>query len=123
MQLGIYFRELSWQNAKKLPSENTDMYNPAPVCLLDYLTEVSRYYKVSEIASRLDVEPSTVSRWLARESEPKEVYVDRLKQMLMPFGDSADRKADFTFIDLFAGIGGIRMGFEHHGGKCVFTSE
>ena len=27
------------------------------------------------------------------------------------------------FIDLFAGIGGIRMGFESHGGECVFTSE
>jgi len=29
----------------------------------------------------------------------------------------------FRFVDLFAGIGGIRMGFEAHGGECVFTSE
>jgi DNA (cytosine-5)-methyltransferase 1 len=29
----------------------------------------------------------------------------------------------FTFIDLFAGIGGMRMGFEAAGGRCVFTSE
>jgi len=29
----------------------------------------------------------------------------------------------FRFIDLFAGIGGIRSGFEAHGGQCVFTSE
>lgn len=29
----------------------------------------------------------------------------------------------FTFIDLFAGIGGMRQGFEKAGGKCVFTSE
>ena len=29
----------------------------------------------------------------------------------------------FKFIDLFAGIGGIRIAFEKQGGKCVFTSE
>jgi DNA (cytosine-5)-methyltransferase 1 len=29
----------------------------------------------------------------------------------------------FTFIDLFAGIGGMRAGFEQAGGHCVFTSE
>jgi len=32
-------------------------------------------------------------------------------------------RAAFTFIDLFAGIGGMRMGFEAAGGRCVFTSE
>ncbi len=30
---------------------------------------------------------------------------------------------DFRFIDLFAGIGGIRLGFEAAGGHCVFSSE
>ncbi len=30
---------------------------------------------------------------------------------------------EFRFIDLFAGIGGIRLGFEAVGGKCVFSSE
>jgi DNA (cytosine-5)-methyltransferase 1 len=29
----------------------------------------------------------------------------------------------FRFIDLFAGIGGMRLGFESAGGRCVFTSE
>ncbi|MHA1315806.1 MAG: DNA (cytosine-5-)-methyltransferase [Candidatus Helarchaeota archaeon] len=29
----------------------------------------------------------------------------------------------FRFIDLFAGIGGMRLGFENVGGKCVFSSE
>lgn len=30
---------------------------------------------------------------------------------------------NFRFIDLFAGIGGIRLGFEAAGGRCVFSSE
>ncbi len=32
-------------------------------------------------------------------------------------------KKDLTFIDLFAGIGGIRLGFENIGYRCVFSSE
>lgn len=32
-------------------------------------------------------------------------------------------KHNFRFADLFAGVGGIRMGFEANGGECVFTSE
>lgn len=33
------------------------------------------------------------------------------------------QEPEFTFIDLFAGIGGIRIPFQELGGKCVFTSE
>ena len=35
----------------------------------------------------------------------------------------APEKGKFTFIDLFAGIGGIRLGYQSLGGKCVFSSE
>lgn len=31
--------------------------------------------------------------------------------------------ASFTFIDLFAGIGGMRIAFDHAGGHCVYSSE
>ena len=34
-----------------------------------------------------------------------------------------NRRAKFKFIDLFAGIGGMRLGFESVGGKCVYSSE
>lgn len=39
----------------------------------------------------------------------------------VPFPPKANPK--FTFIDLFAGIGGIRLAYQNLGGKCVFTSE
>jgi DNA (cytosine-5)-methyltransferase 1 len=34
-----------------------------------------------------------------------------------------ESEGQFRFIDLFAGIGGLRRGFEPLGGRCVFTSE
>jgi DNA (cytosine-5)-methyltransferase 1 len=34
-----------------------------------------------------------------------------------------NKKTKYEFIDLFAGIGGMRLSFEKAGGKCVFTSE
>lgn len=40
-----------------------------------------------------------------------------------PFYDVDKGQPEFTFIDLFAGIGGIRLPFQKLGGKCVFTSE
>jgi len=37
--------------------------------------------------------------------------------------DWTDSDRRFTFIDLFAGIGGTRIGFEAAGARCVFSSE
>lgn len=34
-----------------------------------------------------------------------------------------NQEAEFTFIDLFAGIGGMRIGYERAGGKCVYSNE
>lgn len=44
-------------------------------------------------------------------------------QTLLPTPPAHHPDYAFRFIDLFAGIGGIRRGFEAIGGQCVFTSE
>jgi DNA (cytosine-5)-methyltransferase 1 len=37
--------------------------------------------------------------------------------------EKRNESSRFRFIDLFAGIGGMRIAFENHGGECVFSSE
>jgi len=46
-----------------------------------------------------------------------------LLQNLLPRPPAIHPNYAFRFVDLFAGIGGIRHGFEAIGGQCVFTSE
>lgn len=66
----------------------------------------------------------TLRRWENGESTPSMVEFNSIMQFAesIPFEDKK-KHADFTFIDLFAGIGGIRIPFQELGGKCVFTSE
>lgn len=46
-----------------------------------------------------------------------------LSIMQMLERNKIDTQGQFTFIDLFAGIGGMRIGFENAGGKCVYSNE
>lgn len=81
-------------------------------------------YNQRELAEALGVATRTVRRWEIGETEPPPYLADAIRQRLLPLTNSASQGGgEFRFIDLFAGIGGIRMGFEAHGGRCVFTSE
>jgi DNA (cytosine-5)-methyltransferase 1 len=66
----------------------------------------------------------TLRRWENGESSPSNLELEHILQFasVVPF-KNRKRKQDFKFVDLFAGIGGIRIPFQELGGKCVFTSE
>ncbi|AZI53755.1 DNA (cytosine-5-)-methyltransferase [Epilithonimonas vandammei] len=51
--------------------------------------------------------------------EPEQLYIPYKYDIPFPPND----KPKFKFIDLFAGIGGIRLAYQNLGGKCVFSSE
>jgi len=90
----------------------------------DILCEVRKCLTQKEIADNLGVDTRTVKRWEAKECSPPP-YATAALQRLLPFRKNPPKKkrAAFTFIDLFAGIGGIRLGFESAGGRCIYTSE
>mgnify|MGYP000898491281 CR=1 FL=1 len=78
-------------------------------------------YTQREIAESVGVDTRTVKRWEVKEDGPPKYAQSVLQDLLFDYSHEAG--GDFTFIDLFAGIGGMRMGFESAGGQCVFTSE
>ncbi|VVD71770.1 DNA (cytosine-5-)-methyltransferase [Pandoraea aquatica] len=66
----------------------------------------------------------TINRWLNGKASPRLGHAEFLAlQKLLPSPPDNSTNYEFDFIDLFAGIGGIRRGFEAEGGRCVFTSE
>ncbi|MBV1901088.1 MAG: DNA (cytosine-5-)-methyltransferase, partial [Kordiimonadaceae bacterium] len=78
---------------------------------------------VEEAAELMGVTVKTIYRWEKGEVEPKAHCLEILRNKLTFQRKPQSKHSDFTFIDLFAGIGGLRRGFEAIGGKCIFTSE
>ncbi len=76
---------------------------------------------VEELALMTGYSPRQIYRWEAGDGKPREAAMGILRAMASAGPVPAGRH--FTFIDLFAGIGGLRRGFDAIGGHCVFTSE
>lgn len=108
---GIRPRDLS---ERQMPSERN---------FLKILAEARACYSQAEVARHMECTERQVRRWETGESEPPPYAADRLSQMPLFLSETAQTSGEFTFIDLFAGIGGLRLGFEGNGGRCIYTSE
>src|ERR1035437_8769217 len=81
----------------------------------------SRGLSREELAAESGYSDRQIARWEAGEGRVREAIFQYLLG-LTPKAGAASHPA-FTFVDLFAGIGGFRIGLESVGGQCLFTSE
>lgn len=89
---------------------------------------ISAGISIDEFADAAGFSRSTVYRWERGITPPRRAALRMLDEMVRrgraPVAPIVPEAGEgFTFIDLFAGIGGLRRGFEPFGGRCVFTSE
>jgi len=79
-----------------------------------------------ELAVLLDMKETgerTIGGWERGEHMPTEAKWKKITGLPDNAPFKFRGKENFRFIDLFAGIGGIRLPFQDLGGRCVFTSE
>ena len=76
---------------------------------------------IPEAAKIVGVAASTAYRWENGEVAATAEALAKLNNLVARRIERPDPA--FTFIDLFAGIGGLRRGFDTIGGRCIFTSE
>lgn len=86
--------------------------------------KVRQRFTQKQLAERIGCNPRSIIRW----EKDEESFPPMLRPTLERILDEEScpfpvEKKEFTFIDLFAGIGGIRLAFQDTGGECIFTSE
>ena len=77
---------------------------------------------VSKAAEMVGFSESTIYRWDRGEASPRRSAVELLRSRFAQVREQDLQRKSFRFIDLFAGIGGLRLGFEAIGGEGVWTS-
>ncbi|MGN3973647.1 DNA (cytosine-5-)-methyltransferase [Tsuneonella sp. SYSU-LHT278] len=78
---------------------------------------------IEEAVGELGVTERQIRRYLAAECRIPKLVRERVTAIAAARLPERQDPPAFRFVDLFAGIGGLRLGFEAIGGQCVFTSE
>lgn len=137
LELGYQVFDYSYQKQEvhclKLMKPNLMRYEVNKQPVSSHLSEIAQCHtpKGSNVQATLD-------QWVYAIKYDTDLYCDTnicsskslKKQVLALISDAELEKLSnltinykFKFIDLFAGIGGIRLGAERNGGLCVFSSE
>ncbi len=93
------------------------------------LEEIQNLYGLTDedLSNYFGISKLKVNKIMKGETEAPEWFHYAIKglenELIDQKEQSISEKGNFRFIDLFAGIGGIRIAFEKAGGNCVFTSE
>jgi DNA (cytosine-5)-methyltransferase 1 len=112
-------------SAKRPPGVPTAMQSADEMRAREVLRAAYSKLGRHELARELETDEKTIARWHDGDiPRPRFVWhaVSNLLRQEAPRVEPL-RPEQFTFIDLFAGIGGTRLGFERVGGRCLFTSE
>lgn len=80
-------------------------------------------YTVPEAAKALGYSEGHIYRFKRGEEDPRDSVMELLRMKVAARRSGDAGSGAFTFVDLFAGIGGLRRAMESVDGRCVFTSE
>lgn len=111
---------------RTLPSQDAEFSGPDAQALLNQLLTI---YDVKTLVATLNAvgeqhwSPAILKRATDNGKINRRLGDNEYTRLAALLPQPSTSAKHFRFIDLFAGIGGIRNGFEAIGGQCVFTSE